>query len=149
MILSNLSLQSKDSNLTYRVRKTGISHKFCHCFWRFGNAKTRKTRQKYFDGLCSGISERPKRHFRCCATRRLTFDLVSQVIPSHRAQSHDFSDAHGGIYSVNVFKLSMCIFSYQIKSVSYSIVRISILCRFFFIYAHLGASIQHLFYATF
>ncbi len=29
--------------------------------------------------------------------------LVSQVIPSHIAMSHDFFDAHGGIYSVNVF----------------------------------------------
>ncbi len=29
--------------------------------------------------------------------------LVSQVIPSHRAKSHDFFDAHGKIYLVNVF----------------------------------------------
>ncbi len=29
--------------------------------------------------------------------------LVSQVIPSHSAKSHDFFNAHGGIYSVNVF----------------------------------------------
>ncbi len=29
--------------------------------------------------------------------------LVSQVIPSHSAKSHDFFDAHGGIFSVNVF----------------------------------------------
>ncbi len=31
--------------------------------------------------------------------------LVSQVLPSHSAKSHDFFDAHGGIYSVNVFPL--------------------------------------------
>ncbi len=29
--------------------------------------------------------------------------LDSQVLPSHNAKSHDFFDAHGGIYSVNVF----------------------------------------------
>ncbi len=29
--------------------------------------------------------------------------LVSQVITSHHAKSHDFFDAHEGIYSVNVF----------------------------------------------
>ncbi len=29
--------------------------------------------------------------------------MVSQVISSHSAKSHDFFDAHGGIYSVNVF----------------------------------------------
>ncbi len=27
---------------------------------------------------------------------------INQVIPSHRAKSHDYCDAHGGIYSVNV-----------------------------------------------
>ncbi len=27
----------------------------------------------------------------------------SQVIPSHSTKSHEFVDAHGGIYSVNVF----------------------------------------------
>ncbi len=37
--------------------------------------------------------------------------LVSQVIPSHSAKSHD---ALGGIYSVNVFPL-MHILSYWIK----------------------------------
>ncbi len=31
--------------------------------------------------------------------------LVSQVIPSHCAKSNDFFDAHGGIYSVDVFPL--------------------------------------------
>ncbi len=29
--------------------------------------------------------------------------LVGQVIPSHSAKSHEFYDARGGIYSVNVF----------------------------------------------
>ncbi len=29
--------------------------------------------------------------------------LVSQVILSQSSKSHDFYDAHGGIYSVNVF----------------------------------------------
>ncbi len=29
--------------------------------------------------------------------------LVSHVIPSHSAKSHDFFDAHRGVYSVNVF----------------------------------------------
>ncbi len=29
--------------------------------------------------------------------------LVSQVLPSHRAKSHDFFDALGGIYSQNAF----------------------------------------------
>ncbi len=29
--------------------------------------------------------------------------LFSQVIPSHHSKSHDFFDAHGGFYSVNVF----------------------------------------------
>ncbi len=54
--------------------------------------------------------------------------LVSQVIPSHSAKSHDFFDAHGGIYSVNVNNLF--IFYYRIKNVSYSNVRISFLCAF-------------------
>ncbi len=30
---------------------------------------------------------------------------ASQVIPSHSAKSHDFFNAHGGIYSVNVVPL--------------------------------------------
>ncbi len=36
--------------------------------------------QKYFDRLCSGISEWPKQHFRCC----------ERVILSHSAKSHYF-----------------------------------------------------------
>ncbi len=31
--------------------------------------------------------------------------LVSDVIPSHSTKSHDFFDAQGDIYSVNVFPL--------------------------------------------
>ncbi len=29
--------------------------------------------------------------------------LVNQVLPFHCAKSHDLFDAHGGIYSANVF----------------------------------------------
>ncbi len=29
--------------------------------------------------------------------------LVSPVIPSHSTKSHDFFNAHGGIFSANVF----------------------------------------------
>ncbi len=57
--------------------------------------------QKYFDDrLCSGISEQPEQLLD--AVNEIG-PLVSQVIPSHSAKSHDFYDAHGGIYSVNVF----------------------------------------------
>ncbi len=41
----------------------------------------------------------------------------------------------------------MRIFSYLIKNVSYSNARISFFMRIFRIYAHLGISIQHFFYA--
>ncbi len=54
--------------------------------------------------------------------------LFSQVIPSHSAKSHDFFDAHGGIYWINVFPLKlMCISFYLIKILSYSNVRIRFL----------------------
>ncbi len=33
--------------------------------------------------------------------------LVIQVLPSHRAKSHEFFDAHGGICSANVFPFSI------------------------------------------
>ncbi len=57
--------------------------------------------QKYFDDrLFSGISERPKQHID--AVNEIG-PLVSQVILSHSAKSHDFFNAHRGIYSVNVF----------------------------------------------
>ncbi len=49
--------------------------------------------------------------------------LVSQVIPSHSAKSHDVFELQGGIHSVNVFPSFMHIFSHQIKNVSYSHVR--------------------------
>ncbi len=54
--------------------------------------------------------------------------LVSQVIPSHGAKSHDFFDAHGGIYSVNVSISSHALFFLPDKNVSYLNVRISFLC---------------------
>ncbi len=58
--------------------------------------------------------------------------LVSQVIPSHCAKSNDFFDAHGGIYSVNVFPLLvMQIVYYRIKNVSYSNMCIRFLCALF------------------
>ncbi len=38
--------------------------------------------------------------YRCCERDR---SAASQVIPSHRANSHDFFNANEGIYSVNVF----------------------------------------------
>ncbi len=55
--------------------------------------------QKYFDDrLSSGFSERPEQLID--AVNEIC-PLVSQVILSHSA--HYFFDAHGGIYSVNVF----------------------------------------------
>ncbi len=74
--------------------------------------------QRYFfdDRLFSGISERPKQHFRCCGTFILHLHLVilqtlqkqdqsaaSQFIWSHSAKSQDFFDALGGIYSQITF----------------------------------------------
>ncbi len=56
---------------------------------------TRVIIQKYFDRLSSGISEGPKQHIDAVNEMVL---LVSQVIPSHCAKSHDFFNAHGGIY---------------------------------------------------
>ncbi len=69
--------------------------------------------QKYFDDRpCSGISEQPKQHFKCCATRsvRWLVKLSRPIVQSHIT----FFDAHGGIYSVNVLPLQfMHIFSYR------------------------------------
>ncbi len=56
--------------------------------------------QKYFDRFSSGFSERPEQLID--AVNEIS-PLVSQVIPSQSAKSHDFYDAHGGIYSVNGF----------------------------------------------
>ncbi len=50
--------------------------------------------------LCSGIL---KQHFQMLCNE--IGPLVSQFILSHCAKSTDFFDAHGGIYSVNVFPL--------------------------------------------
>ncbi len=88
-----------------------------------------------------------KTTYRCCERDR---SAASQVIPSHSTKSHDFFNVNGGIYSVNVFPSKfMHIFSYRIKSLSYSIVRISFFMRIFRIDVHLGVSIQRFFNAIF
>ncbi len=66
--------------------------------------------------------------------------LFSQVILSHHSKSHDFFDAHGGFYSVNVFPFFLSDKKFILVNCAH---------KFLSIYAHLGVSIQRLFFAIF
>ncbi len=67
---------------------------------------------------------------------------VHWLVPSHSAKSHDFFDAHGGIYLVNVFHF----FLSDKKGI---LLKYAHTFLIFFFYAHLGVSIQDFFYAIF
>ncbi len=80
--------------------------------------------------------------YRCCERDRYA---ASQVIPSHSAKSHDFFDAHGGIYSINVFPSVYVHFFLPDKKFILLKCAHKFFMRIFRIYAHLGICIQRFF----
>ncbi len=76
-----------------------------------------------------------KTTYRCC---ECDWSAASQVIPSHCAKSHDFFDAHGGIYSVKVVVYAH--FSLSDKTFILLNCVYTFFMRIFRIDAHLGIS---------
>ncbi len=79
--------------------------------------------------------------------------LVCQVIPSHSAKSHDFFDAYGVIYSVNVFP-SLFILPYNTFIYLFFYIYPTQMCTQVFLYTFLEfmrimAFLSSIFYAIF
>ncbi len=75
--------------------------------------------------------------------------LVSQVIPSHRANSHDFFDAWRNLFGKCVSIVVYAHFFLSDKKCILLKCAHKFCMRIFRIYAHLGISIQSFFYAIF